>query len=332
MSYLYSKKKKTENKAKAKEVKIPQVSKKKAISPIKLEDVLVKLEKQLEIEGKRPRTTKTYMRWTSDFFGYCIEKYDVGYLDDLDPNMLFSWLSSFKVSDATKKIRLKSVKAMLGRCRNNGWLTFAWWMPVNIVVDEKTKTAITETQISLIINSLNLDDFFELRDAVAILLIFETGMRNSTFAQLRESHIDFEAQIFILPPSIMKGRRSITLPLSDNLSELLKDLIEINGRIRENFNQTNDYIFINRLGRGIHQTGSTNVIQKRLVTIGQRLGIANLSAHSLRRGFATNLYNKGASVPVISKALGHSDYSITHKYLQIDDDKMIEELRRFSGN
>ena len=121
-------------------------------------------------------------------------------------------------------------------------------------------------------NTLDLSNFFELRDAVAILLVYETGMRNSTFAQLRECHIDFSNKLFVLPPAIMKGRRSVVLPLSANLAVLIEDLIEVNNRIRKTYNQFNDFIFINRLGRTIHQTGHSNVIQKRLIEIEKKTG------------------------------------------------------------
>lgn len=179
-------------------------------------------------------------------------------------------------------------------------------------------------------NTLDLSSFFELRDAVAILLIYETGMRNYTFAQIRESHIDFSNKLFVLPPAIMKVRRSVVLPLSDNLGTLIKDLIDVNNRIRKTYNQVNDYVFINRLGRTIHQTGHSNVIQKRLIEIEKKTGIKNLSPHSLRRAYATNLYRKVANIPIISKALGHSDFSITHKYLYLDKNEVDEELRKYN--
>lgn len=46
------------------------------------------------------------------------------------------------------------------------------------------------------------------------------------------------------------------------------------------------------------------------------------------RGFAKSLLDKGANVAVISKVLGHSDISVTTKYMYLEDKvkKLEEEL------
>ncbi|MES9754451.1 site-specific integrase [Bacillus wiedmannii] len=54
-----------------------------------------------------------------------------------------------------------------------------------------------------------------------------------------------------------------------------------------------------------------------------------MNPHALRRGFAKSLLEKGANISVISKALGHSDISVTTKYLYLDVEEIADNLRSY---
>lgn len=41
------------------------------------------------------------------------------------------------------------------------------------------------------------------------------------------------------------------------------------------------------------------------------------------------ILNKGASVPLISKALGHSDIAVTTQYLDLNVDEVANDLREY---
>jgi integrase/recombinase XerD len=45
-------------------------------------------------------------------------------------------------------------------------------------------------------------------------------------------------------------------------------------------------------------------------------GIVGASSHSGRRGFITNLANKGVSVRVLMDLAGHSSLGVTQRYIQ----------------
>lgn len=60
-----------------------------------------------------------------------------------------------------------------------------------------------------------------------------------------------------------------------------------------------------------------------------RFGLENINAHAIRRAYAKNLHNNGASVALISKALGHSDLAITTLYLDIDVEEVAKDLREY---
>lgn len=59
----------------------------------------------------------------------------------------------------------------------------------------------------------------------------------------------------------------------------------------------------------------TRAINKRMHTIGEALGVGNISTYTARHSFATVLKRAGASIAYISESLGHQDLKTTENYL-----------------
>jgi integrase len=58
------------------------------------------------------------------------------------------------------------------------------------------------------------------------------------------------------------------------------------------------------------------------------LGISYKGMHAFRHTFATNCYNKGCNVKILSKLLGHADVSITYNiYIHLYGDA-LDEMRK----
>jgi site-specific recombinase XerD len=58
-----------------------------------------------------------------------------------------------------------------------------------------------------------------------------------------------------------------------------------------------------------------------------RLDVFDIHAHRLRHTFATEMLQRGAVLPDIQEAMGHSDIGTTRLYLRID----IERVRAAVG-
>ena len=59
----------------------------------------------------------------------------------------------------------------------------------------------------------------------------------------------------------------------------------------------------------------TRAINKRMATIGEALGIGNISTYTARHSFAAVLKRAGANIAYISESLGHNDLKTTENYL-----------------
>nr|WP_235712912.1 site-specific integrase [Bacillus mycoides] len=288
-------------------------------------DALDVITRQMKVSGYRSRTISDYILHVQRFQNVT----HVKYVTDISADTIYRWLDNMNVGNQTKLTRLKCLKAFLSRCFDNRWIEMKFWKTINIKVDQKVKEGATEHEIEVLLSLLDLGNFVQLRDAVAVLLMFKTGIRVNTVIQLEERHIDFENNLLNLEGSIMKNHQQIKLPFDDLLAKLLQVLIKHNALIRDEYGKTNSLLFITKYGDVISTSPTHNNIQKRLNKYAKMYGLKNINPHALRRGFAKSLLDKGANVVVISKALGHSDISVTTKYLHLDVDEVANNLRSY---
>ena len=281
--------------------------------------------RQMEATGLRPRTISDYVTHVNHF----TEVTGVTYITDIDADSIYVWLSSMDVSNQTKLTRLKCLKAFLGRCMDNGWLTANFWRSINVKVDAPVKQGATEAEVMALLSVLDLTDFVQLRDAVSVLLMYRTGLRVGTLAKLENRHVDLDERMLKIDGSLLKNHSQIYLPFGDDLTRLLTVLLRQNDMIRRANNVDNGYVFITKFGGRIASSQTHNNIQKRLNKYARQYGFKNISPHALRRGFAKSLLDKGADVAVISKALGHSSLDVTTRYLHLDKHEVADSLRKY---
>ncbi len=71
-------------------------------------------------------------------------------------------------------------------------------------------------------------------------------------------------------------------------------------------------------------------VQRMVARYAAKAGIAkNISPHTLRHTFATDLYRETSKIRLVQKVLGHSDLSTTMVYTHIHDPEVEEALKSF---
>ncbi|MCS0788233.1 site-specific integrase [Cytobacillus firmus] len=281
---------------------------------------------QMRIVGNRQRTIESYKY----IFNQFVEVNKLIYVEDISVESIYHYLDIIDVSPRTKLIRLKSLKAVLGRFYNNSWIKDRFWKNIHIKVDKEVKEGAKESDIELLLRLIDQTSFVGFRDAVAIKMMYKTGIRIRTLGELRERHIDFENLCLNLDGSILKNHKFLKLPIDDELANLLKTLIELNNGIRDYFKTDNRSVFITQNGLAMHTSKSSNcAISKQLNKYSKRYSLKNINAHAIRRAYAKNLLDRGASIALISKALGHSDLAVTTQYLDLDIEEVASNLRDF---
>lgn len=232
---------------------------------------------QMRVGGNRERTINSY----EYIFRQFAEVTQLKYIEDITVNSIYLYLDSLKVSRETKLIRLKSVKAVLSRFHNNGWIQRKFWAGIQIKIDKKVKTEAAEGDIDKLISLVDQSTFIGFRDIVAIVTMYKTGIRIRTLGELQEHHIDIDNMYLNIDGSAMKNHKNLKLPIDDDLAQLFKTLIHMNNGIRSYYDIENRYIFITQNGSpSIIANHQTMPFQSNLINIVNALGLRTLT-HTL---------------------------------------------------
>ena len=292
---------------------------------VEILELLEEIKIELKLIGLRERTIKDYSRNVEKL----CKVTGVKYVDELNRGVLLSYVGQGDASPATRKNRLRSVSAILIRIKDRG-LIDDFWSNIKIKVPYVPKDGTTEKELMNLLSKLNFNDFSEFRDACIYLTIWETGFRIGTIVGLTERMFDLEENMVHADATIMKNHRSISLPISSQLSHMLKELCRANKEVRKETGKDEPYIFLTFKGNGLRTKEGSIVFGKRTRVYRDRFGIKNITPHAVRRGFARRLLDGGMNVAMISRALDHSDLKVTTRYLNISNEEVIESLRKFN--
>ena len=169
-------------------------------------------------------------------------------------------------------------------------------------------------EFSRLLEALDSED---LRDIVKFAI--NTGMRQGEIISLQWHQVNFEQEIITLDnrTHITKTKRIRTLPFNNQVKTIL--LKRYQNRI-----PGQEFVFTLN-GQSIDQERFSKDFKKYVYKA--RVN-PKLNFHSLRHSFASWLVQKGVSIYVVSKLLGHSNISTTEIYshLRRDDLKNATEI------
>ena len=169
----------------------------------------------------------------------------------------------------------------------------------------------------------------------AAMLMMETGLRIGECLALTWNDVLWERRAIRVSKTLIRianrhrmevqdGAKSFTsnrtIPLSTNAYNLLDDL----SRSSE---KTNGCIFAADDGFPI----SYEAMRYQIRQACEEADVPYLGQHVFRHTFATNCYNRGCDVKILSKLLGHADVAVTYNvYIHLFGDA-LEEMRSVVG-
>jgi integrase/recombinase XerD len=188
--------------------------------------------------------------------------------------------------------------------------------------DIDTVLPLTEDELQRLIKAPDHRQWAQWRDYIIIILILDTGARLGEICSLEKSEIDFVKKQITLPASKNKNRRSRVLPLSTETARLLKQLITESAKT---FDCT--FVFTTNYGAQL----SEKTIQKAFDKYAEKAKInRSVSPHVLRHNFGSMAAENGMSVFHLQKIMGHAEIGTTRKYVQLSEESITEQHRRFS--
>lgn len=161
------------------------------------------------------------------------------------------------------------------------------------------------------------------RNRAIIETLYACGLRVSELVNLLLSNLFFDEGFIRV---IGKGNKERLVPIHDNAIDSVTNYIE-NVRVHMPVvDGHRDFVFLNNRGKKLSRVMIFYVIRDLAAVSGIR---KNISPHTLRHSFATELVEHGADLRAVQEMLGHSSITTTEIYTHLDRKYLTETVMKY---
>ena len=156
-----------------------------------------------------------------------------------------------------------------------------------------------------------------LKNRCMVRVMLEAGLRVSELTALKPEHLNMTTCRLDVKDG--KGGKDRMLWVKDTLRDDI-------GAWLERRPAESAWLFCTRTANATNRRSVHRTVQN----YAEKAGIRNageVSPHTLRHTFATQLYRETKNIRLVQKALGHNDLSTTMIYTHIVDDELEDALR-----
>lgn len=178
---------------------------------------------------------------------------------------------------------------------------------------------LNQTEVENLLSVPDVSQEIGLRDRAILELMYACGLRVSEAVDLKISDVNIDAGILTCKG---KGSKTRKVPIGRSAVEWLKSYLVLR-RKKDNIEIQN--LFVSSLGNPI----SRQVIFKFIKEYAEKIGLKDVSPHTLRHSFATHLIQNSADVRSVQQMLGHADISTTQIYTHITDARLRKTYEKF---
>jgi len=167
---------------------------------------------------------------------------------------------------------------------------------------------LTEDEINRLLAAPDVSTEEGIRDRAVLEIMYATGLRVSEFVGLKQNDIDLLAGLVVCHG---KGNKERRVPLGKSAIHWLQQY----AAVKAGYGKSSSPNFFLHRGRPFTRQIAWAMIKGHA----EKVGIKNVSPHTLRHSFATHLLQHGADSRSVQALLGHSDISTTQIYTHITD-------------
>ena len=193
-------------------------------------------------------------------------------------------------------------------------------------VPKKEIQAFSKDEIGKILNSFDKNIFTGYRNYVITCVFFATGIRRIELLNIKKDDLRFDINTLKI---MGKGSRFRNIPITDSLRKTLLKYIRVRKEyISEKNLYDNQYIFISKDGNKMCCNALTTIY--RLKGQEEKINGVRVSPHTFRHTFAKFFLMNGGDVFTLQKILGHSDISMTRRYISLNDTDIRSQNEKYN--
>ncbi|SDQ81857.1 integrase/recombinase XerC [Chryseobacterium soldanellicola] len=164
------------------------------------------------------------------------------------------------------------------------------------------------------LNDQVFEKMHDLLERCIMEVLYQTGIRKAELCGLIFENVNLGGNELKI---IGKGNKERYIPISKDLSDLLRSYLEI----RKPETEHKSCFFVNKKGKKLSEKFVYVVVNKYLSLVTTK---EKRSPHILRHSFATHVLDNGAEISKVKKILGHSSLASTQVYTNAN----IEQLKK----
>ena len=248
-------------------------------------------------------------------------KVSVKKINTSDLTAFIRWIAEIGMSASTQARILSGIKAFFKYLILEDVISTD---PCNLIEGPKKGFKLPDTlsteEIDQIINAIDLSHPLGQRNKAIIETLYGCGLRVTELINLKLSNW-YKKDGFI--KVIGKGNKERLIPIGNITAKILKIYVE---EVRCNINiqkGQEDYIFLSKRGKHLSRVSIFNIVKE----IAEKAQIKkNISPHTFRHSFATELIERGANLRAVQEMLGHESITTTQLYTHINRDFLRESI------
>jgi integrase/recombinase XerD len=185
---------------------------------------------------------------------------------------------------------------------------------------KKLPTVLTEDEQERLLEQANPRYPTGERNQTMLRLMLNTGLRLAEVTALKWRDVDLTTGKLMVRQG--KGAKDRTLWVAEADIDRLRSWRERQATVCN----TCEHAFTTLKGKALGH----RYVQRMVKQYAAKAGIdKNISPHTLRHSFATDLYRETSKIRLVQKVLGHSDLSTTMIYTHIFDEEVESALKSF---
>lgn len=227
--------------------------------------------------------------------------------------------------------------AVASQCRFlSGLRTFYRMLVIEDVVSENPASLVempkrpqhlpdvlTDEDVSALQDTFDLSLPGPARNYVIVEILYGCGLRVSELVNLRLSNIYVEEEMLQI---IGKGNKERWVPINSHALSLLQDyILTIRSQLTPQPGEEK-YVFLNLRGHHLSRVAVFQFIKEAVDKAGLH---KNVSPHSLRHSFATELVQNGADLRAVQEMLGHESLSTTQIYTHLSHQYLRDTITTY---
>lgn len=187
-------------------------------------------------------------------------------------------------------------------------------------------TFLEAEEVERLLSAINTSNAIGLRDRAVVELLFSGGLRVSELVNLDRDHINLDRKEFMVRGKGQKDRPVFISPqAADWIGKFLDTRKDVYKPLFIHYSGTQD-----DLDDGMYTRLTVRSVQRLVKRYAKLAGITkDVTPHTLRHSFATDLLINGADIRSVQGLLGHANIATTQIYTHITDPQLKAVHEKF---